>query len=148
MPVGRTKGWILAVASTLWGTTAVAVAPIAIADEFSGTYRFDAPAQGYAGGFSTTWTVTPCGSGCVHIATASGGTDTDAHLEGPYWVFFRYADPGVYCGTDPATFNPRVLPASIRYTVNPDTLTGQFQPDGTPCGGVPVPSRFFLTKVS
>src|SRR5574337_82625 len=133
------KNGAVSAATAILGATAVAVAPMTNADDFSGTYRFNAPAQGYSTGFSTTWTVTPCGDGCVHITTASGGTDTDAHLEGPYWVFFRYADPGVNCGTDPATLNPRILPALMRYTVNPQTLMGQFQPDGTPCGAVSMP---------
>lgn len=127
---------------------AFTAAPAANAADFSGTYAFNAPAQGYTPGFSTTWTVTPCGAGCVHIKTATGQTDTDAHLEGPYWVFFRDADPGVRCGPDPLTFKERIWPATLRYTVNPETLLGQFQPEGMPCGGVPLPSRFELTKLS
>ncbi|MEO6794778.1 MAG: hypothetical protein ABI253_06625, partial [Mycobacterium sp.] len=52
--------------------TAVAAAPVAAADDFSGTYAFNATAQGYTKGFATTWTVTPCGVDCRHITTATG----------------------------------------------------------------------------
>ena len=129
------------------GAAAVAGAPIAYADDFSGTYAFTAPAQGYTKGFSTTWTVTPCGEDCRHITTATGGTDTEAHREGPYWVFFRFADPGVECPGNQYVMTRTKMPATLRYTVNPDTLIGQFQPEGTPCGGTPMPSRFNLAKV-
>lgn len=130
------------------GGLAIAAAPSAHADDFSGTYAFNAPAQGYTKGFSTTWTVRPCGEDCRHITTATGGTDTDAHREGPYWVFFRYADPGVDCPANAYIMTRTKMPATLRYTVNPETLIGQFQPEGTPCGGTPMPSRFDLTKLS
>lgn len=146
--IARMRGGTLSAVAIVLGGMALAMAQLASADDFSGTYQFDAPPQGYSKGFSTTWTVTPCGAGCVHITTASGGTDTDAHREGPYWVFSRYADPGVNCGTDQTTMKPRILPAVMRYTVNPETLIGQFQAEGSPCGGVSMPSRFELTKIS
>lgn len=146
--MARMHAAALSAATTLLCGMALGFAQTANADEFSGNYRFDAPPQGFAKGFSTTWTVTPCGDGCVHITTASGGTDTDAHLEGPHWVFFRYADPGVNCGTDQNTLRPRILPALMRYTVNPETLIGQFQAEGAPCGAVSMPARFELTKIS
>ncbi|MBS9534447.1 hypothetical protein KIH27_12710 [Mycobacterium sp. M1] len=129
------------------GVAMVVSAPIARADDFSGTYAFTAPAQGYTQGFATTWTVTPCGEDCRHITTPTGATDTDAHREGPYWVFFRYADPGVECPGNQYVMTRTKRPATLRYTVNPDTLVGQFQPEGTPCGGTPMPSRFSLAKV-
>lgn len=137
----------LAVSVAAFGGIALAVAPTATADDFTGTYAFDAPSQGYTKGFSTTWTVTPCGDDCRHITTATGGTDTEAHLDGPYWIFWRYADPGVRCGQDPLTFKERIWPATLRYTINPETLVGQFQPEGQPCGGVPLPTRFQLTRL-
>ncbi|MEB3071003.1 hypothetical protein [[Mycobacterium] vasticus] len=127
---------------------AIAAAPAAHADDFSGTYSFNAPAQGYTKGFSTTWTVTPCGDDCRHITTATGGTDTDAHREGPHWVFYRYADPGVDCPSNAYIMTRTKMPATLRYTVDPEKMIGQFQPEGTPCGGTPMPSRFDLTKLS
>ncbi len=126
----------------------LAAAPIAHADDFSGSYTFNAPAQGYMAGFTTTWTVTPCGDDCRHITTATGLTDVDAHREGANWVFFRDADPGVECPGNAYVMTRTKMPATLRYTVNPDTLMGQFQPQGTPCGGTPMPSRFQLTKLS
>lgn len=142
------KAGTVMASAALFGGITLALAPPAKADDFNGTYAFNAPAQGYTKGFSTTWNVTPCGDDCRHITTASGGTDTDAHREGQNWVFWRYADPGIECPGNAYIMTRTKMPATLRYTVNPETLIGQFQPEGTPCGGTPMPSRFDLAKLS
>ncbi|MEO8815961.1 MAG: hypothetical protein ABI307_01620 [Mycobacterium sp.] len=109
---------------------------------FHGQYLYQALGGGQGASFSTTWTVTPCGSGCVHITTASGLTDTNAHLEGPSWVFEKYDEAGIVCD------NRKVLPATVQFSINPDSLQGELQPEGDPCGGTSRPSSFTLTKLA
>lgn len=130
------------------GGIAIAAAVPAVADDFSGKYAFHEGVGPTAKDFSSVWTVTPCGEGCVHIVTSNGATDTDAHLEGPYWVFEKFADPGVECPGNSYTIVKRKLPAMMKFTINPDTLLGQYQAEGTPCGGVPLPIAFQLAKVA
>lgn len=108
---------------------------------FTGRYAYLAADSG-DGPFATTWTVTPCGAGCVHITTSSGLTDTDAHLEGSEWVFSKYDEAGIRCD------NRKVLPATIRFSVDPASLRGTLQPQGSPCGGASRASGFTLTKLA
>lgn len=108
---------------------------------FSGRYAYLA-AGSDAAPFATTWTVTPCGNGCVHITTSSGLTDTDAHREGSEWVFSKYDEAGIRCD------NRKVLPATVQFTVDPASLQGKLQPQGNPCGGASRASGFTLTKLA
>lgn len=124
---------------------AIAAAAMAYADDFSGNYAFSPAAAG--GQSSSIWTVTPCGDACVHITSSTGGTDTDAYRDGPYWVFERDVDPGIECPGNAYNLQIRKLPALIRFTIDPDTLKGQYQPVGTPCGAVPLPIAFQLVKI-
>lgn len=135
----------MAVAVILGGVALVDV-PVAYADDFNGRYAFREGADG-VGEFSSVWTVTACGSDCRHIVTSTGATDTDAHLEGALWVFEKFADPGIECPGNSYTIVKRQLPAMMKIMVNPDTLLGQYQAEGTPCGGVPLPTAFQLAKV-
>lgn len=140
------KTRMLAAGALLLGSIAVAGAPIAAADDFSGTYAFRQGVGPTAGAFSAVWTVTPCGDDCRHIVTSTGATDTEAHLDGPYWVFDKFVDPGVECPGNSYTMAKRKVPATMHFKINPDTLLGQYQPLGTPCGGTAVPSGFSLAK--
>ena len=119
------------------GSTGPATAPAAA---FQGQYTYQAPGSGAP--FATTWTVTPCGSGCVHITTASGLTDTDAHLKGSDWVFEKFDAAGIVCD------NRKVLPATVQFVVDPHSLHGTLQPQGSPCGGTSRASAFTLTKLT
>lgn len=130
----------LAVAAAL-GTAATAGAEVAVTPDFSGRYAYT-----YSGGsngtpFSTTWTVTPCGSGCAHIATSSGLTNTDAHLAGGRWVFARYDEAGILCD------NQKLMGATVEFRVDPQTLKGELQPQGNPCGGTSRMTTFTLAKI-
>lgn len=109
---------------------------------FQGRYSYLSLAGGPGGPFATTWTVTPCGRECVHITTASGLTDTDAHLDGAHWVFDRYDEAGIVCD------NQKVLPATVRFRIDPASLRGELQPQGDPCGGASRASAFTLTKLT
>lgn len=117
---------------------ATAAAEVAVSD-FSGQYAY--VYTGGQGGFSTTWSVRPCGDTCVHITTASGLTDTDAHLTGGRWVFERYDEQGIACD------NQKIMPATVRFSVDPRTLQGELQPLGTPCGGTSRMTTFTLTRL-
>ncbi|MBS9534440.1 hypothetical protein KIH27_12675 [Mycobacterium sp. M1] len=134
---------LLAAAAALAGTATVGLSTTGDTPEagFSGRYAYLA-AGGSDAGFATTWTVTGCGADCVHITTASGLTDTDAHREGDTWVFTRYDSAGIRCD------NAKVLPATIRFTIDPASLHGRLEPEGTPCGGVSRASGFTLTKLA
>lgn len=133
---------VFALGGACLAASATADAEAAVPD-FSGQYTYL-----YSGGqngtpFSTTWTVNPCGDRCVHITTASGLTDTDAHLDnGKRWVFDRYDEAGIICD------NHKVLPATVRFSVDPSTLQGELQPQGTPCGGASRATSFTLTKLA
>lgn len=135
---------LVAAAAAIAGGTTFGLAERHHAPEpgFHGQYAYQAAATGHGTPFSTTWTVTDCGSGCVHITTASGLTDTDAHLEGSSWVFERYDEAGIVCD------NHKVLPATVQFSINPDSLQGTVHPQGDPCGGASRNSSFTLTKLT
>ncbi|MEB3021722.1 hypothetical protein [[Mycobacterium] crassicus] len=132
---------LAAAAVALVGTATFGLSGSDDAAGFTGRYAYLAADSGNTP-FATTWTVTSCGSGCVHITTASGLTDTDAHLEGSEWVFSKYDEAGIRCD------NRKVLPATIRFSVDPESLQGKLQPQGAPCGGASRESRFTLTKLT
>lgn len=138
------KTTILTAGTVAFGGITMAVAATAGADvaatpDFSGQYAYTY--TGGAGGFATTWNVAPCGQGCVHINTASGLTDTDAHLSGGRWVFERYDDAGIVCD------NHKLMAATVRFSVDPQTLKGELQPIGKPCGGTSRMTTFTLNKL-
>ena len=137
---------LLAAAAVLAGGTTFGIAHHGNSDTpaagFHGQYAYAAPGSSPSGPFTTTWTVTPCGDGCVHITTASGLTDTDAHLEGSSWVFSKYDKAGIICD------NRKVLPATVQFSIDPESLVGKLQPEGNPCGGTSRASSFTLTKLA
>lgn len=135
----------IAAAPVLLGL-AIAGAATAAADDFNGTYAYRPLTADGAGEFSSVWTVTPCGDDCLHIRSSSGATDADAHRDGANWVFDRFVDPGIECPGNSYNLTKRKLATTMRFRINPDTLMGQYQPVGTPCGGTPVPTAFALTK--
>lgn len=121
---------------------ATATGEVATSADFTGEYAYT-----YSGGsngtpFATTWSVTPCGDGCVHIKTASGLTDTNAYRDGGFWVFERYDEAGVRCD------NNTLVPARVRFKVDPSALVGELQPLGSPCGGASRTTSFTLTKLA
>ncbi|MEO6794785.1 MAG: hypothetical protein ABI253_06660 [Mycobacterium sp.] len=133
---------LVAAAAAVAGTASFGLSEHADnAPGFTGRYAY--LAAGSPGTpFTTTWTVTPCGQDCVHITTASGLTDTDAHRAGSGWVFEKYDEAGIRCD------NQKVLPATIQFTIDPASLRGQLQPLGTPCGGASRASEFTLSKIT
>ncbi|MEB3071005.1 hypothetical protein [[Mycobacterium] vasticus] len=142
MKTAVSNGVVLAAAcAAVLATAAQAGAEVAAVPAFGGQYAYS-----YLGGtsgtpFATTWTVTPCGDGCVHIHTASGLTDTDAHLVAGRWVFQRYDNAGILCD------NHKLMPATVEFRVDPATLRGELQPQGTPCGGASRLTTFTLAKI-
>lgn len=132
---------VAAAGAAVLATAAVAGAEVAATPDFSGQYAYS-----YSGGtsgvpFATTWTVTPCGPGCAHVTTSSGLTDTDAHLYGGRWVFQRYDDAGIRCD------NQKLMGATVEFRVDPQTLKGELQPQGNPCGGTSRMTTFTLAKI-
>lgn len=115
----------------------------AVADNFSGTYTYSAPASGSTPAVTATWTVTPCGPGCAHV-TSSTGWNVDAQLIHGTWVTVRY-DQGVFYCPDGST-----APGIKADIIDPNTLQGQIQPlPGPACGQADdtgTPTSFTLTK--
>lgn len=103
----------------------------AAADPLSGTYSlFSDQSQRKLNGVPTpyrnssaVWTLSPCGDGCAHVASATGWTAT-ASLNNGRWEFTREA----------AWMCPdgRNLPNFITYSIDADTLSG------TSTGTIPV----------
>lgn len=92
---------------------AVGFAGPAQADDFSGTYIRT------GSGESSTWVVTPCGSGCAHVAD-SDGWSADAHLVGGLWTLTVNLPKATVCnndGTAPGTLTYKVAPSRQEGTV-------------------------------
>jgi hypothetical protein len=142
------RALVISVASAaIAGMTAATAA----ADFTPGTYNFDDPVPGPPG----TWTVTPCGTGCVNVADP-GGVDADgpfapysgqAHLTDGQWTM-------TVNSADAATCNDGShLPGTVTYVWSDATLTGEMTGTITPAacgwadGTVATPYRFTLTRV-
>ncbi|MGV0675204.1 hypothetical protein [Mycolicibacterium fortuitum] len=126
-------------------TATVGLASPALAEELNGSYRYDHD------GPSTwsTWTVTPCGSGCADVA-ATGGANWapyggQAHLDGGRWTM-------VSPWTDAGTCEGKPLTASRTLSWDAETLTGSGYAtwEASDCGPAERSDRFSftLTKLS
>ena len=96
-----------------FATAAVGLASPATADDFGGTYVRT------GSGESSTWVVTPCGSGCAHVAD-SDGWSADAHPVGGLWTLTVELPKATICnndGTAPGTLTYKVDPARQEGTV-------------------------------
>lgn len=66
----------------------------------------------------TTWSVTPCGSGCVHIVSSTGFINQDVHLQNGKWVWNSRDPKGIKCGDGTSQ------PANQSYSLDAITLNG------------------------
>ncbi|MDH6198973.1 hypothetical protein M2272_005637 [Mycobacterium frederiksbergense] len=124
---------------------AVGLASPAAAEELNGTYRYD-----YNGPSTwSTWTVTPCGSGCVDVA-ATGGANWapyggQARLDSGRWTM-------VSPWTDAGTCDGVPVTASRKLSWDATTLRGIGFADweANDCGPAERSDRFAftLTKLS
>ena len=139
----------LAISVASAAVAAMTAAPAAA--DLSGTYNFDDPTPGPPG----TWTITPCGTGCVDVADA-GGNDAagpyapysgQAHLADGQWTMTVNSRDASIC-TDGSH-----LPGTMTYVWSDATLAGTLSGTITPaaCGfadGTVTPSLpFTLTRV-
>ncbi|GFM21290.1 MULTISPECIES: hypothetical protein [Mycobacteriaceae] len=92
---------------------------------FNGTFRFVSD-----DGSTSTWVVTPCGTGCAHVVSDTGYVNVDAQLVDGQWRF-TYTHPAAWdCedGTDaPGTRHVTLDAATLRGTVaqGPDMVCGE-----------------------
>jgi hypothetical protein len=104
---------------------------------FSDGTRMTVNGEPRAGGLpsSTTWRITPCGTGCATVTSSLNWT-TELHLTQHTWTATRTLD--INCGHAAST---------ITYSLNADTLTGTAT-NTIPCDNPPsvvvLPAR--LTK--
>jgi hypothetical protein len=104
---------------------------------FSDGTRMTVNGEPRAGGLpsSTTWRITPCGTGCATVTSSLNWT-TELRLTQNTWTATRTLD--INCGHAPST---------ITYSLNADTLTGTAT-NTIPCDNPPsvvvLPAR--LTK--
>jgi hypothetical protein len=92
---------------------------------------------------STTWTFTPCGSGCSHV-TGSKGWSTDARLVNGRWIMGPIHNTG-HCsdgGTEADTANTSFDAATLTGT---SVITYPVACPEDPPGGVTI--QFSLTKL-
>lgn len=133
----------LAATTAVLAGTAIALAAPASADDFSGVYTYNGPPTATTN--TTTWTVTPCGPGCAHVVSASGETNTDAHLVGGSWTFQGQYPDAFDCA------DGSIVPGIKVFTLDPNTLQGQIDTPPAPACGSPSeslpPEPFTLTKI-
>jgi hypothetical protein len=130
------------VAAVLAGLAVGFAGPAWADDGLSGTYNYVNET-----GFTSTWTVTPCGSGCAHVFTSHSAANYDLMLRNGRWTATVNPPDAVRCkdGT-PAQ-------ATVTISVDAATLTGTSTTSSTVgvCGDPPMtygPDKFTLTKVS
>jgi hypothetical protein len=125
-------------ATAILAGAAIGFAGPAQAADFSGTYRYTAP-----NGVST-WTVTPCGSDCTHIADSSGWS-ADAHPFAGLWRFVVDNPNATVCNND------GTVPGTLTYKVDPPRQEGTYVRTNTspaPCWLAPGYSQpIFFTLV-
>lgn len=107
----RTKA-LIANTAILAGVSTGLAAP-AWANFFEGKYDVSS-----SDGTMSTWWVTPCGSGCRHIASSTGLFDTNAQLQNGRWVWNSKNPRGIKCGDGTS------VPANESYTLDATTLSG------------------------
>jgi len=125
--------------------TAAAAASEAKTEEFKGTYRV-----AYDDHLASTWTVTPCGQGCVEVAltsddATSNSLDGQAKLNDGKWSMSIWSPDDTVCS------DGRKIPGLSKWAWDAATLHGELAATpGDPCGdGSPVPGvGFTMTKKS
>jgi hypothetical protein len=100
-------------AAAVFAGAALGLASPANADAFSGTFTPNGP------GLHSTWVVTPCGSGCVHVADSSGWS-ADAHPFGDVWRFVVDLPDGTKCNND------GIAPGTVTFKVDAARQEGTF----------------------
>jgi hypothetical protein len=132
----------LSVAAVVAGAAVGYACPAWADDGLSGTYNYVNET-----GFTSTWTVTPCGSGCAHVFSSHSAANYDLTLSNGRWVATVNPPDALHCkdGT-PAQ-------ATVTISVDAATLTGTSTTSSTAgvCGDPPRtygPDKFTLTKVS
>jgi hypothetical protein len=110
--------------------------------QVSGTYTVKA-----SDGSTSTWTITSCGPGCLHIVSSQGGS-VNAQLVNGRWTFPLHSEAAVLC-PDGAK-----VAADAEYSFDPASLTGWIDTtDSAGCAGhggtnaLPPPLSFNMTKV-
>jgi hypothetical protein len=79
------KSRLIAAAGGLLAIPSLVIAGPAAADSLSGPYTATV-LDGLANYKSTTYTFSPCGSGCTHLAIGDGPVGGDLHLKGNMWT--------------------------------------------------------------
>ena len=145
----------IGIASPVWAggpttpTSPTVTAPAAPVGELSGTYTFTVES-----GNTTTWTITPCGTGCATVAATNSSAGNapytgQAQLIGDRWNMTAARPDALTCDD-----NSRA-PGTTIYSWGAVTLAGTAFSQGGPgmCGSTdPVgfrgpTSEFTLTKV-
>ncbi|OBI24098.1 hypothetical protein A5713_08180 [Mycobacterium sp. E2497] len=132
----------LTVAALVAAATVGYASPARADDGLSGTYNYVNET-----GFTSTWTVTPCGPGCAHVFTSHSAANYDLKLSNGRWVATVNPPDAVHC-RDGTTAQ-----ATVTISVDAATLTGTSTTTSTAgvCGDPPRtygPDTFTLTKVS
>jgi hypothetical protein len=73
--------WLYAVVCLATAATIGLAGPAWADDGLSGTYNYVNET-----GFTSTWTVTPCGSGCAHVFTSHSAANYDLRLSNGLWT--------------------------------------------------------------
>jgi hypothetical protein len=134
---------VLSDASAVATTAAATTSALSDAYEFSGTYHIK-----YTDGIVRTWTASPCGQACAHVAQKLDGEgswtfDAEAHLEGTTWKMSIWDPESNECR------DGRKIAGTTTWTWDASTLTGTLLGEtNSPCGE-PMPDfPFVLTKQS
>ena len=96
------------------------------------------------GSFATTWTVTDCGPGCLHIASSQGGS-TDAHYQSGFWRFSLVQDEAVKCPG-----SPLIVGGTLNYSIDEGFHRGNIDATDYKCPPTGLgmsPTPFTLTKI-
>jgi flavoprotein len=125
-------------ATAMFASVAVAAAsPVWAdpADQMSGTYTVQSPNDPQL----STWTITPCGSTCINVASDRIKGTRQARLVNLEWVF---STNQVVCP------DGNFVPGRTTYSWNPYTLTGTRRRSSNEvpaCGVTPIDDAMILT---
>jgi len=103
----------LSVNAVVCAGISIVLAPPGQANYFEGKY--DVASSDHT---VSTWSVTPCGSGCVHIVSSTGFINQDVHMQNGKWVWNSRNPRGIKCADGTA------LPANESYSLDAITLNG------------------------
>jgi hypothetical protein len=145
-PKGRqmTSTWGVTTAAVCAGAAIVAAGAAYADNTLSGTYALIDDNNGAKQ--LSTWTLSPCGPGCTHVASNHGGTD-DAHLSGGQWVVvFDDRPDAVTCPSG------HIARGTFHFSFDAVTLAGSAYSSTSvgACGDPPMnypPWAFHLSKI-